>query len=69
MKKFTSFDKAQQYINELGYTFKARDSFKEDKSYLYQNRKSKRHMFLKSNYDFLSVDSMEMGVIWTVQRF
>jgi hypothetical protein len=69
MEKFTSFNKAQRYINELGYTFKARDTFKEDRSYLYHNKKTKQHMFLKSNYGFLSAGSMEMGVVWTVQRF
>ena len=68
--KFNSLDKVERYINELGYVFKVRNAFKEDRSVIYRHKFTKKgHVFLKSNYDFLSSGSMEMGTVWTIQKF
>ena len=68
--KFNSLEKVERYINELGYIFKVRNAFKEDRSVIYRHKFPKKgHVFLKSNYDFLSSGSMEMGTVWTIQKF
>ena len=68
--KFNSLEKVERYINELGYTLKVRNSFKEDRSIIYRHKSNKnRHVFLKSTYDFLNNNTMEMGTVWTVQQF
>tara|TARA_R110001606_G_scaffold230696_1_gene378531 strand:- start:65 stop:307 length:243 start_codon:yes stop_codon:yes gene_type:complete len=67
---FNSLEKVERYIKELGYIFKVRDSVREDRSVIYRHKFTKKgHVFLKSSYDFLSVDSMEMGTVWTVTKF
>ena len=67
---FNSLEKVERYIKELGYIFKVRDSVREDRSVIYRHKFPKKgHVFLKSSYDFLSVDSMEMGTVWTVTKF
>ena len=68
--KFNSLDKVERYINELGYTFKVRNSFKEDRSIIYRHKSNKnRHVFLKSTFDFLNDNTMEMGTVWTIEQF
>ncbi len=70
MKQFTNLQKAQQYINDLGYFVNERHSLKQDKSFIYHHKFSKsKHLFLKSDYTFLSAGSMEMGTVWTIQTF
>jgi len=68
--KFNSLDKVERYINELGYTFKVRNSFKEDRSIIYRHKSNKKqHVFVKSTFDFLNDTTMEMGTVWTIQQF
>jgi hypothetical protein len=68
--KFNSFDKLERYINELGYTFKVRNSFKEDRSIIYRHKSNKKqHVFVKSTYDFLNDTTLEMGTVWVVSKF
>lgn len=68
--KFNSFDKLERYINELGYTFKVRNSFKEDRSIIYRHKfNKKQHVFVKSTYDFLNDNTLEMGTVWVVSKF
>ena len=68
--KFNSLDKVERYINELGYIFKVRNSVKEDRSVIYRHKFPKKgHVFLKSNYDFLNDNTMEMGTVWTISKF
>ena len=68
--KFNSLDKVERYINELGYTFKVRNSFKEDRSIIYRHKSNKKqHVFVKSTYDFLNDTTMEMGTVWTIKQF
>jgi len=68
--KFNSLDKVERYINELGYTFKVRNSFKEDRSIIYRHKSNKKqHVFVKSTFDFLNDTTMEMGTVWTIEQF
>tara|TARA_R100000742_G_C4230872_1_gene52463 strand:+ start:328 stop:564 length:237 start_codon:yes stop_codon:yes gene_type:complete len=67
--KFTTHDRATQYLYELGFSYKSRNNYKEDRSEMWQHKSKRQHAFLKSNYDFFSNDSMEMGTVWTVQQF
>lgn len=70
VKKFNSFDKLERYINELGYTFKVQNCFKEDRSIIYRHMSNKKqHLFVKSTYDFLNDTTMEMGTVWVVSKF
>ena len=70
MKKFTDLQKAQRYINDLGYFLKERHTLKQDRSFIYQHKYSKsKHLFLNSSYPFLSAGSMDMGTVWTIQTF
>ena len=67
--KFTNFDKVEEYIQELGYIYKSSNTFKEDRSFMYQKPKSKNFIFVKSTFDFLDDSSMDMGTVWTLQQF
>ena len=67
--KFNSFDKLERYINELGYVYKGRNAFKEDRSIIYRHKNNKKHVFVKSTFDYLSPITMEMGTVWTVHSF
>ena len=69
LTKFNSFDKMERYINELGYVYKGRNAFKEDRSIIYRHKNNKKHVFVKSTFDYLSPITMEMGTVWTVQEF
>ena len=69
VKKFNSFDKLERYINELGYTFKVQNCFKEDRSIIYRHKSNKKqHLFVKSTHDFLNNTTMEMGTVWTISK-
>ena len=68
--KFNSLEKVERYINELGYTFKVRNSFKEDRSVIYRHKSNKKqHLFVKSTFDYLNDNTLEMGTVWTIQQF
>jgi hypothetical protein len=70
IKKFNSFDKLERYINELGYVVKGQNCFKEDRSIIYRHVSNKKqHLFVKSTFDFLNDNTMEMGTVWTIQQF
>jgi len=68
-KKFNSNEKALRYISELGFSLKDRHCFKEDRSFLYTKKFSKQQVYLRSTYDFLNDNTIEMGTVWTVQVF
>lgn len=67
MKKFNSLELAQRYIKELGFTLKHVHNHKEDRSYIYQS--GRRSMYLKSTFDYLNDNTLEMGTVWTLQTF
>jgi len=67
--KFNNFVKAEQYIEELGYVLKQSNQFKEDRSFVYQKPRSKQYVYLRSTFDYLNANTMEMGTVWTVQQF
>ena len=70
--KFNNLVKAEQYIEELGYVFKQSNQFKEDRSFVYQKRSGrtyKHYIYLRSTFDYLNENTMEMGTVWTLQQF
>lgn len=67
--KFNNFVKAEQYIEELGYVLKESNQFKEDRSFVYQKPRSKQYVYLRSTFDYLNTNTMEMGTVWTLQQF
>ena len=67
--KFNNFVKAKQYIEELGYVLKQSNQFKEDRSFVYQKPRSKQYVYLRSTFDYLNANTMEMGTVWTLQQF
>ena len=69
MTTFKDFSKANEYIRELGYVLKGKDCVKEDKSFIYKHRQSKRYIYLKSSFDFVDAGSMDKCVRWTIQKF
>jgi len=69
IKKFNSNEKAKRYISELGYNLKDYHCFKEDRSFIYTKKFSKQQVYLRSTFDFLNDNTMEMGTVWTVQQF
>jgi len=69
LTRFNDFEKMERYINELGYVYKGRNAFKEDRSIIYRHRNNKKHVFVKSTFDYLSPITMEMGTVWTVHSF
>ena len=67
--KFNNFVKAEQYIEEIGYVLKESNQFKEDRSFVYQKPRSKQYVYLRSTFDYLNTNTMEMGTVWTLQQF
>ena len=67
--KFNSFDKAQRYITELGYSLKQSNQFKEDRSFVYQKKRTKNFIYMRSTFDYLNTNTLEMGTVWTIQQF
>ena len=68
-KKFNSNEKALRYISKLGFSLKDYHCFKEDRSFLYTKKFSKQQVYLRSTFDYLNDNTMEMGTVWTVQVF
>ena len=67
--KFNSHEKALRYVQKLGFSLSNRHCFKEDRSFLYTKKFTKQQVFLRSTYDYLNDNTMEMGTVWTVQQF
>ena len=68
LKKFNSFEKARRYINELGYTLKHSNQYQEDKSFIYQHKRTKKHIYMRSTFDYLDDNTIDMGTVWTVKN-
>ena len=70
IRKFNSLELAKEYAKNLGYSLKYSNNFKEDRSFIYQDSKvSARTIYIKSTWDYLDNNSLDMGTVWTVQRF
>ena len=67
--KFNSHEKALKYIQKLGFSLSNRHCFKEDRSFLYTKKFTRQQVFLRSTFDYLNDNTMEMGTVWTVQQF
>lgn len=68
MDKFNSLEKAQRYIQELGYVLDSAHNHKEDRSFLYKKGRWNK-IFLRSTFDYLNTNTLEMGTVWVVQQF
>lgn len=71
-KTFNCYEKATAYIQELGYVLTQSNSFKEDRSFVYTKRSGrtyKHYIYLRSTFDYLNDNTLEMGTVWTVQQF
>jgi len=70
IRKFNSLELANEYAKNLGYTLRYSNQFKEDRSFIYENDKaSPTTIYIKSTWDYLDDSSLDMGTVWTVQRF
>lgn len=69
IKKFNNYDRALVYMNKLGYSYKSKNYFKEDRSELWTNKSKTKTAYLKSTFDFFEVDTMDMGTVWQVIEF
>lgn len=67
VSQFTSQEKATIYMNELGYSYKSGNNFKEDRSEIWTNGNDTA--YLKSTFDFLDGSSMQKGTVWQVIEF
>lgn len=67
-QSFTSFEKAKEYVKELGYTLKYSNQFKEDRSFIFKHKHSKKHLYLRSTWDYLDSTTTDMGTVWTLQN-
>lgn len=71
-KTFNCFEQATAYIQELGYVLTQSNQFKEDRSFVYTKRSGrtyKNYIYLRSTFDYLNDNTLEMGTVWTVQQF
>ena len=68
-KTFNCFEQATAYIQELGYVLTQSNSFKEDRSFVYQKKRTKNFIYMRSTFDYLNTNTLEMGTVWTVQQF
>ena len=69
MKKFTNYDRALEYVNNLGYSYNCRHCFKEDRSEVWKHKSKKKYAFIKSTFDYLNSDTLDMGTVWQVSLF
>jgi len=67
-QSFTSFEKAKEYVKELGYTLKHSHQFKEDRSFIFKHKHSRKHLYLRSTWDYLDSTTTDMGTVWTLQN-
>lgn len=66
-QSFTTLEKAKAYVKELGYSLKDSHQFKEDRSFIFKHKHSKKHLYVKATWDYLNDSSLDMGTVWTVQ--
>ena len=67
-QSFTTLEKAKAYVKELGYSLKDSHQFKEDRSFIFKHKHSKKHLYLRSTWQYLDSNSLDMGTVWTLQK-
>ena len=67
--KFNNLKSVEQYL--LDNKYKKKDSFivKNDRSYIYKHRNKNRFIHVSSKVDYINVDTMDRGVVWTLTAF
>ena len=65
--RFTNLQAAEEYL--YGNSYKKTDSFlaKKDKAYIYKHRNKKKFIYVSSEMTYLNSDTMDRGVIWTLE--
>tara|TARA_R110002020_G_scaffold67682_1_gene177574 strand:- start:34340 stop:34552 length:213 start_codon:yes stop_codon:yes gene_type:complete len=65
--RFTNLQAAEEYLYDNSY--KKTESFlaKNDKAYIYKHRKKKKFIYVSSEMTYLNSDTMDRGVIWTLE--
>jgi hypothetical protein len=63
-KTFGTIEKAKEYLDSLGFSFKSAQNFKYEKHMIYGNRN--KFAMLKTVYKFDSPNSMDMGYKYEV---
>ena len=67
MVKFNSFSSASLYITKLGYVLTDSHSFKTEGAYFYRHKYSKnKHIYLNKKIDYVDNDSLNRGVVYTL---
>ena len=69
INKFDTEEKAKVYLNKLRYAYVENIGLSKDKCLLYRQRNSRRKALLTCKFDYLNKHSMDMGLVWSVQRF
>ena len=64
IKTFSTIEKAKEYLDSLGFSFKSAQNFKYEKHVVYGNRN--KFALLKTVYKFDSPNSMDMGYKYEV---
>lgn len=59
VKTFSTIEKAEEYLDSLGFSFKSAQNFNYEKHIIYRNRN--KFALLKTVYKFDSPNSMDMG--------
>jgi hypothetical protein len=67
-QSFTTLEKAKAYVKELGYSLKDSHQFKEDRSFIFKHKHSKKHLYLRSTWDYLDSTTTDMGTVWVLQK-
>jgi hypothetical protein len=67
-QSFTTLEKAKAYVKELGYSLKDSHVFKEDRSFIFKHKHSKKHLYLRSTWDYLDSTTTDMGTVWVLQK-
>ena len=67
-QSFTTLEKAKAYVKELGYSLKDSHQFKEDRSFIFKHKHSRKHLYLRSTWDYLDSTTTDMGTVWVLQK-
>ena len=67
MIRFNSYNNASEYIYKLGYVLAETHSNKSEAAYFYRHKYSKyKHLYLTKEVGYLNKDSMDRGLVYTL---
>ncbi len=67
--KFNSLQAAEEYLFNNKYKQQDRFLVKNDKAYIYKHRNKKKYIHLSSKVEYIDSDTMDRGVVWTMEAF